>query len=277
MSVSNVYWGEDVLISTYIINRLPTHVLNSISPIKHILSFFPSSPLMLSLPSRVFRCVAFVQSHNPHLGKLDPKVVKCVFIGYPLNKKGFKCYHPPSRRVFVSIDPSTSGGSYQEVQSIIKSLPFPTQDVQVQEVTKPILVLDQVQLSELEVSIPKNPIEDVTNNIFIVAIDAIKTPTSIQEALKVENWVQPMKEEMKALEKTSPWEIVDRPKDKRVVDCRWIDIVKCKSDVTLGRYKERLVAKGYIYTYGIDYEETFALVEKMNTIRVILSIVAHFD
>ncbi|RDX63904.1 hypothetical protein CR513_57607, partial [Mucuna pruriens] len=91
-----------------------------------MLSFFPSSPLMLSLLSRVFGCVVFVHSHNPHHGKLDPKAIKCVFIDYTLHKKGFKCYYPPSRRFFVSID----GESYLEVESIIESLPFPTQDVQ---------------------------------------------------------------------------------------------------------------------------------------------------
>ncbi|RDX73943.1 hypothetical protein CR513_46377, partial [Mucuna pruriens] len=49
-----------------------------------------------------------------------------------------------------------------------------------------------------------------------------------------------MKEEMKALEKNSTWQIVDRPKDKRVVDYRWIYTMKCKSDGTLDRYKARL-------------------------------------
>ncbi|RDX99335.1 hypothetical protein CR513_17622, partial [Mucuna pruriens] len=165
MSVPNVYWGEAVLTATYLINRLPTQVLNGISPIKHMLSFFPSSPLMLSLPSRVFGCVTFVHSHNPHCGKLDPKAIKCVFIGYPSNKMGFKCYHPPSCRFFISMDvtfhqtqsffvgPPLQEESYLEVESVVESLPFPTQDVQVQvqevtptqdvqvqEVTKPILI-----------------------------------------------------------------------------------------------------------------------------------------
>ncbi|RDX82741.1 hypothetical protein CR513_36426, partial [Mucuna pruriens] len=89
MFVPNVYWGEVVLTATYLINRLPTRILNGISPIKHMLSFFPSSPLMLSLSSCVFGCVTFIHSHY-HRGKLDPRAVKCVFIGYPSNKKGFK-------------------------------------------------------------------------------------------------------------------------------------------------------------------------------------------
>ncbi|RDX90534.1 hypothetical protein CR513_27586, partial [Mucuna pruriens] len=97
MSIPNVYWGEVVLTVTYLINKLSACILSSISSIKHMLSFFPNSPLMLSLSSRVFRCVAFVHSHNPHRVKLDPKAIKCIFIVYPSNKKGFKCYHPLSR------------------------------------------------------------------------------------------------------------------------------------------------------------------------------------
>ncbi|RDX96167.1 hypothetical protein CR513_21205, partial [Mucuna pruriens] len=65
-----------------------------------------------------------------------------------------------------------------------------------------------------------------------------------------------MKEEMKALEKNSTWEIVDRPKDKR-----------CKSNGTLERYK----------TCGINYEKTFAPVAKMNMVRIIIFLAAHFD
>ncbi|RDX99830.1 hypothetical protein CR513_17073, partial [Mucuna pruriens] len=52
--------------------------------------------------------------------------------------------------------------------------------------------------------------------------------------------------------------------------------MKCKSYETLERYKARLVAKGYTQNYGIDYEETFALIAKMNTVRVIISFAVHF-
>ncbi|RDX65646.1 putative mitochondrial protein, partial [Mucuna pruriens] len=213
-----------------------------------MLSFFPNSPLMLSLPSHVFGCVVFVHSHNTHHGKLDLRAVKCVFIGYPSNKKG----------------PPLHGESYLEVESIIESLYFPTQDVieslpvptqdvieslpfptqDVQEVIEPILVPKQVQLSESEVSILKNPIEDVTDDMP-TALRKGKDHVSIREALKDVNWVQAMKDEMKVLEKNTTWEIIDRPKDKRAVGCKWIYNVKCESDGTLERYKARLVAKGH--------------------------------
>jgi len=111
---------------------------------------------------------------------------------------------------------------------------------------------------------------------FLSAIDAIRVPTSVQEALKDENWIQAMNEEMSALEKNQTWEIVDRSLDKKSVGCKWVFSLKYKSDGTLDRYKARLVAKGYTQTYGVDYEETFALVAKMNTVRIILSLIAYF-
>jgi len=111
---------------------------------------------------------------------------------------------------------------------------------------------------------------------FISTIDSIRIPTSIQEALKDENWVRAMNEEMSALERNETWEIAERPKDKKAMGCRCIYIVKYQADGTLDRYKARLDAKGYTQTYGINYEETFATMAKMNTIRIIISLAAHF-
>ena len=62
-----------------------------------------------------------------------------------------------------------------------------------------------------------------------------------------------MDEEMRALEKNQTWDIVELPKGKKTVGCKWIFNVKYKANGTLERYKARLVAKEYTRTYDIDY------------------------
>lgn len=66
-------------------------------------------------------------------------------------------------------------------------------------------------------------------------------------------------------------------KGKRTVGCKWVYTVKFKANGMIKRYKARVVAKGYAQSYGVDYQETFALVAKMNTVRILLSLMVHFE
>lgn len=77
--------------------------------------------------------------------------------------------------------------------------------------------------------------------------------------------------------KNGTWEVVKKPEGKIPVGCKWVFTVKYNSDGSIERHKARLVAKGYTQTYSIDYQETFAPMAKINTVRVLLSLAANLD
>jgi hypothetical protein len=112
---------------------------------------------------------------------------------------------------------------------------------------------------------------------FVHQLSVVSIPNNVQEALDDSRWKEAMNEEMKALQKNSTWEVVDLPKGKIPVGCRWVFTIKYKADGTIERCKARLVAKGYTQTYGIDYMETFSPVAKINTVRILLSLAVNLD
>jgi Reverse transcriptase (RNA-dependent DNA polymerase) len=84
-----------------------------------------------------------------------------------------------------------------------------------------------------------------------------------------------MQEELNALEKNETWKMVPLPNEKKPVGCKWVYKIKYHSNDTIERYKAKLVTKCYTQMYGIDYEETFAPVAKMNTVQILVSIVVN--
>ena len=86
------------------INRLPTKTLNLKSPIEVLEKLFPKVRLRNGLIPRVFGCVSYVHSHHLSPDKLSVKALKCVFVGYSNTQKGYKFYHPLTRRVIITKD-----------------------------------------------------------------------------------------------------------------------------------------------------------------------------
>ena len=109
------------------------------------------------------------------------------------------------------------------------------------------------------------------------SLDRIQVPNNIREALTHPRWKKAVQEEINALEKNETWTITELPAGKRTVGCKWIFTVKYKADGSVERLKARLVAKGFTQSYGIDYQETFAPVAKLNTIRILLSVAVNLD
>jgi hypothetical protein len=83
-----------------------------------------------------------------------------------------------------------------------------------------------------------------------------------------------MDEELRALQDNHIWDVVPCPSNVKAIGCKWVYSIKLRFDGTLDRYKAQLVALGNRQEYGVDCEETFALVAKMTTVRTVISIAA---
>lgn len=108
-------------------------------------------------------------------------------------------------------------------------------------------------------------------------LSSCHVPCGIEEALTNLKWAQAITKSMEALQKNKTWNLVPLPKGMKTMGCKWVFSIKHKADGSIERYKVRLVVKGYTQTYGIDYQETFSPVANLNTIKVLLSIVANLD
>lgn len=104
--------------------------------------------------------------------------------------------------------------------------------------------------------------------------DVFQEPETYNEASEHEQWRRAMKAEMDALISNQTWELVLKPHDVKPMPCRWVYKVKQNADGTVDRFKARLVARGFSQQPGLDYEDTFSLVAKITTIRVLLSLAA---
>ena len=98
-------WGEALLTATYLINRLPSRPLNYKVPRQVLLDAYPHIHAFSgNLNLKVFGCTAFVHLYAHQRSKLNPRSVKCVFIGYSAHKKAYNCYSPHTKRFYHTMD-----------------------------------------------------------------------------------------------------------------------------------------------------------------------------
>jgi Reverse transcriptase (RNA-dependent DNA polymerase) len=81
-----------------------------------------------------------------------------------------------------------------------------------------------------------------------------------------------MATEINALVANQTWKLVPRSASHNVIGCKWVFRIKHRADGTIDRFKAQLVTKGYNQYEGVDYNDTFSLVVRPTTIRLVLSI-----
>ena len=97
------YWGHALTSTTYLINRVPSNTIDFWTPSQALIEAIVA-PVGPNLPPHVFGCVAFAHLHKRQRNKLTPRALRCVFLGHVAYQKGYRCYHPPSKRMFVTMD-----------------------------------------------------------------------------------------------------------------------------------------------------------------------------
>jgi hypothetical protein len=99
-------------------------------------------------------------------------------------------------------------------------------------------------------------------------------PFRVEEALQDPDWVLAMQEEINNFKRNEVWSLVPRPK-QNVVVTKWVFRNKQDEHGVVTRNKARLVAKGYAQVAGLDFEETFAPVARLESIQILLAYAAH--
>jgi len=97
-------------------------------------------------------------------------------------------------------------------------------------------------------------------------------PKNVKEAMTDEFWIEAMQEELNQFKRSEVWDLVPRPEGMNVIDTKWIFKNKSDEHGTVTRNKARLVAQGYTQIKGLDFDETFASVARLESIRLLLGV-----
>ncbi|CAN1319890.1 Retrovirus-related Pol polyprotein from transposon RE1, partial [Linum perenne] len=103
-NIPKYLWGHALLTAAYLINRVPSKVLKFKTPLQVFQTSFPYSRITSDLPLKIFGCTCFVLTPPQFRSKLDPRSEKCIFVGYSPTQKGYKCFNPITKRLFVSMN-----------------------------------------------------------------------------------------------------------------------------------------------------------------------------
>nr|GEZ48289.1 ribonuclease H-like domain, reverse transcriptase, RNA-dependent DNA polymerase [Tanacetum cinerariifolium] len=100
-------------------------------------------------------------------------------------------------------------------------------------------------------------------------------PRNYKEASTDKKWIESMKIELDSINKNNTWTLTTLPTNQKAIGLKWV--FKTKRDVkgNIIKYKARLVAKGYVQEQGIDFDEVFAPVARIETVHLILALAAY--
>ena len=201
--------------------------------------------------------------------KLEPKLEKCVFIGYPKETIGYTFNHRSEGKIFVA-----KNGSFLEKEFLSKEVSG--RKVELDEVIVPSPILESSTSQEIVPVIPTPISEEVDDNdhetsdqvsaerrrstrvrsapewygnpvLEIMLLDHDE-PTNYEEAMMSPDsakWLEAMKSEIGSMYENKVWTLVDFPDDWQAIGNKWIFKKKTDADGNVTVYKARLVTKGF--------------------------------
>ncbi|KAA0036801.1 Retrovirus-related Pol polyprotein from transposon TNT 1-94 [Cucumis melo var. makuwa] len=232
--LSKEFWAQVVECAVYLSNHSPTRSLWNKTPQQ---AWTGRKPSIAHL--RVFGCMIYAHIPDQKHCKLDDKSDKYVFVGYDASSKGYKLYNPITKKMMVSRDVvfgKEASGNWNDEPEDYKFLLFPN---------------DHDEPSDIaSLSTPPSPI----------------TPQQSTSSSSASSSEGPRG--MRSLR-----DIYDET-EELTVDVKWVSKIKRNEKGEVERYKARLVGKGYSQRKGIDYDEIFALVARLKTIRLLIALAA---
>ncbi|GJS90136.1 retrovirus-related pol polyprotein from transposon TNT 1-94 [Tanacetum coccineum] len=111
----------------------------------------------------------------------------------------------------------------------------------------------------------------------LVMVDDYLEPKNVNEALGDESWIVAMQEELNQFIANDVWELVPQPRNMTIIGTKWVFRNKLDENGVVSRNKARLVAQGYNQQEGIDYDETYAPVARLESIRILLAYACALD
>ncbi|PKU72844.1 Retrovirus-related Pol polyprotein from transposon TNT 1-94 [Dendrobium catenatum] len=256
--LSKFFWGEALSTACYLVNRTPSSAINFKTP-QELWKGKPPSLTHL----RVFGCLAYPHQNK---GKLEPRSIKCVFLGYPTGVKGYRLWDLSSpgvktiisrdvifneNRLYISesenkdttissIENSDSNKDYYEfeVEPPSNTLSFenPQQSTEPENEPEPVSENnhDYLLSRDRERRNIKPPSKygyaELIEYALLSALEYEDSePISYKEAVSCkdsENWVKAMQDEYDSLIKNNTWILVNKKENQKVVSCKWIYKIK---------------------------------------------------
>uniref|UniRef100_A0A2N9EW46 Integrase catalytic domain-containing protein n=1 Tax=Fagus sylvatica TaxID=28930 RepID=A0A2N9EW46_FAGSY len=255
MHVPKSFWGDVVLIAAYLVNRMPSKVLQFQTPLQ-FLSKTHSLPTLLQIPPKGENLQSEEKSWNV-LPTLELNSVPSS--GPTLDSREQASLDQSNDQLVVPVigNPDSS----LEPTTLVDNSHVDDSNMPISSFEPTILVDSHIDDSNMPITLRKStracpsiyryPISNYVSShrlspsckAFANQFSSMSIPKNLQDALNNPRWKAAMVEEMEALQKNSTWKLVELPKDKKTVGCKWVFTVKHKADGSIERFKARLVAK----------------------------------